>query len=261
MEKGHEPDRPAEDESRRVSEGLRLNRYLALAGVASRRAADEIIAAGRVTLNGEVCRKPGARVGENDHVKVDARHIQPKRSTTVLLHKPPGLVCSNSDELGRKTVASLLPDSLRHLAHVGRLDRDSEGLLVLTNDGSLAFRLTHPSHRVEKEYVVSLDRAIDDYALARMVSGVHTPEGKLTAKATRRISARRIQVILDHGVKRQIRIMFAALGFEVVRLVRTRIGELRDDLLVPGQWRLLNAPEIEALLGTRRRKPKKPRKR
>ncbi len=238
-----------------MSEGLRLNRYLALAGVASRRGADEIIAAGRVTLNGEVCQKPGVRVGENDHVKVDARRVQPKRFTTILLHKPQGLVCSKSDEFGRRTVDSLLPDSLGHLAHVGRLDRDSEGLLVLTNDGSLAYRLTHPSHSVEKEYVVNLDRAIDDFALERMVSGVHTPEGKLTAKSARRISARRALVILDHGVKRQIRIMFSALGFEVVRLVRTRIGAMRDATLAPGEWRLLNPGEIETLL-VNTRKPR-----
>jgi 23S rRNA pseudouridine2605 synthase len=244
-----------------VSEGLRLNRYLALAGVASRRGADELVAAGRVVLNGEVCTKPGVRVGEGDYVKVDGRRVQPKRFTTVLVHKPRGLVCSKSDELGRKTVDSLLPTTLRHLAHVGRLDRDSEGLLVLTNDGSLAYRLTHPSHRVEKEYVVTLDHAIDDFALARMVSGVHTPEGKLVAKSTRRLSARRILVILDHGVKRQIRIMFSALGFEVVRLVRTRIGALSDATLAPGEWRMLNAGEIETLLGTRRKPRKNPGRR
>ena len=241
-----------------MSEGLRLNRYLALAGVASRRGADEMIAAGRVSLNGKVCLKPGTRVGEGDHVKLDGHRVQPKRFTTILLHKPRGVVCTKSDELGRKGVASLLPRNLRHLAHVGRLDRDSEGLLVLTNDGSLAYRLTHPSHRVEKEYIVSLDRAIDEHALARMVSGVHTPEGKLTAKSAKRLSARRVQVILDHGVKRQIRIMFGALGYEVVRLVRTRIGALRDETLPPGEWRFLNAKDIEILLSAPRKSRRNP---
>jgi 23S rRNA pseudouridine2605 synthase len=231
-----------------LSDELRLNHWLALAGVASRRAADRLIAEGRVTVNGHLCHEPGLRVAPGAHVKVDGKRVQVRPRITLLMYKPRGFVCTKSDELGRQTIYALLPRAFRHLNHVGRLDRDSEGLLVLTNDGELARRLTHPSQAVEKDYLVTVNQALDEAVLARMVEGVHTRFGKLRAKAARRVSPRRARVILDHGVKRQLRLMFEALGFEVTKLVRTRIGSLGHPLPPPGAWRQLAATEVAALL-------------
>jgi 23S rRNA pseudouridine2605 synthase len=231
-----------------MSEGIRLNRYLAQSGVASRRACDQIIAEGRVSVNGNPVIAPGTRVAEDDHVKVDGRRVRPKAATTILLHKPRGLVCSKSDELGRDTIYSLLPGSHHRLNHVGRLDRDSEGLLVLTSDGDLARRLSHPSQEVEKEYLVTVGRSLDQDTIDRLVAGVYTDDGRLAAKSARRVSARRARVILTRGAKRQIRVMFSTLNFRVTKLVRVRIGSLLDDSLPPGKWRLLDAAEISSLL-------------
>ncbi len=247
-----------------MSGELRLNHLLALAGVASRRAADRLIAAGRVTVNGRVCLQPGARVAPAAHVKFDGHRVQVRPPLTLLLHKPRGFVCTKADELGRQTIYALLPPAFHHLNHVGRLDRDSEGMLVLTSDGALARRLTHPSHAVEKEYLVTVGQALDEAACARLVAGVATPSGRLRAKAARQVSPRRALVVLDHGVKRQLRLMFAALGHQVVRLVRIRIGNLARGLPPPGAWRRLSAAEVAALLAEPpgpRRDPRPPRSR
>lgn len=231
-----------------MSEEIRLNRFLARSGVASRRACDQIIAEGRVSVNGNPVTTPGTRVTADDHVKVDGRRVRPQVPTTILFHKPRGLVCSKSDELGRDTIYSLLPGSHRRLNHVGRLDRDSEGLLVLTSDGDLARKLTHPSQGVEKEYLVTVDRSLDRDTIDRLVAGIYTPDGRLVAKAARRVSPRRAAVILTHGAKRQIRVMLSTLNYRVTKLVRIRIGSLRDDSLQPGKWRLLDPAEFQALL-------------
>jgi 23S rRNA pseudouridine2605 synthase len=231
-----------------LSAGPRLNRFLALAGIASRRHAGRLIADGRVTVNGSICCDPAAPVAPTDHVKVDGRRVSAQRLLTIVLNKPREFVCTKSDELGRATIYSLLPGALRHLNHVGRLDRDSEGLLILTNDGTLARRLTHPSQAIEKEYLVTLNQAVDERVLTSLTAGVRTTEGPLQAKAACRISPRRAAVTLDHGVKRQLRVMFASLGFRVTRLVRVRIGCFGDDQLPPGRWRHLSPAEIAALL-------------
>jgi len=231
-----------------MSEEIRLNRFLAQSGVASRRACDQIIAEGRVTVNGEPCITPGSRVTEEDSVKLDGRRVRPQAATTILFHKPRGLVCTKSDELGRETIYSLLPGSFHRLNHVGRLDRDSEGLLVLTSDGDLARKLTHPSQGIEKEYRVTVDRALDHATIDRLVAGIFTPEGRLAAKAAQRVSARRAVVVLTHGAKRQIRVMFSTLNYRVTKLVRVRIGSLIDNSLRPGKWRLLDPAQTTSLL-------------
>jgi 23S rRNA pseudouridine2605 synthase len=157
-------------------------------------------------------------------------------------------VCTRSDELGRQTIYSLLPPSLHALHHVGRLDTDSEGMLILTNDGDLSQRLMHPSKSVEKEYLVTANQAFENAHLDQFLSGVFTEEGKLKAKSIERISARRIKVILDHGAKRQIRVMFEALGYQVTKLLRVRIGNLWLGDLEPAQFAILNRKEIAMLL-------------
>jgi 23S rRNA pseudouridine2605 synthase len=232
-----------------MSEGVRLNKYLASCGIGSRRACDELIASGRVDVNGAPCIKLATRVTETDSVRVDGKRVFPKEEIVVIFHKPRGYVCTRSDELGRDTIYSLLPASLHALHHVGRLDTDSEGMLILTNDGDLSQQLMHPSKSVEKEYLVTSNQAFENAHLDQFLAGVFTEEGKLKAKHIERISARRIKVVLDHGAKRQIRVMFEALGYQVTKLLRVRIGNLWLGDLETGRWAVLNAKEIKMLLG------------
>jgi pseudouridine synthase len=245
-----------------MSEGIRLNKFLASCGVGSRRKCDELIQAGRIEVNGQPCINLGTRVTDEDAVRVDGKRIRQKTAVVVALHKPRGFVCSRNDELGRETIYSLLPVRLRSLHHVGRLDLDSEGLLILTNDGDLTQRLMHPSQSVEKEYLVTADQAFQGEHLDQFLEGIHTPDGKLRAKAIERMSPRRIKVILDHGAKRQIRVMLEAMGYKAMKLLRVRIGALWLGDLAAGAHAVLQASEIAMLLGqedrpTARREPKK----
>lgn len=233
-----------------MKDGTRLNKYLASCAVGSRRACDELIQTGHIEVNGSPCTNLGTRIQSGDHVKVDGRRVTPRVETIVAFHKPRGYVCSREDELGRDTIYALLPASLHALHHVGRLDRDSEGLLILTNDGDLSQRLMHPSKSVEKEYLVTANQAFENAHLDQFLEGVYTEGGKLRAKAIERLSPRRIKVVLDHGAKRQIRLMFETMGYSVTKLLRVRIGQLWLGDLEPGQWAVLNPPEVAMLLGS-----------
>jgi len=232
-----------------MKEGSRLNKYLASCAVGSRRNCDELIQAGRVEVNGQPCLNMGTRIGPGDHVRVDGKRVTPREATIVAFHKPRGYVCTREDELGRETIYALLPESLRALHHVGRLDRDSEGLLILTNDGDLSQVLMHPSKSVEKEYLVTANQAFESTHLDQFLAGVYTTEGKLKAKSIERLSPRRLSVVLDHGAKRQIRVMFESLGYQVTKLLRVRIGGLWLGDLEPGRWAILNRQEVAMLLG------------
>jgi len=232
-----------------MKEGTRLNKFLASCAVGSRRNCDDLIQAGRVEVNGQPCLNMGTRIGPGDHVRVDGKRMTPRETTIVAFHKPRGYVCTREDELGRETIYALLPESLRALHHVGRLDRDSEGLLILTNDGDLSQILMHPSKAVEKEYLVTANQAFEGPHLDQFLAGVYTTEGKLKAKSIERLSPRRLSVVLDHGAKRQIRVMFEALGYQVTKLLRVRIGGLWLGDLEPGRWAILNRVETAMLLG------------
>lgn len=225
-------------------ETTRLNKYLAACGIDSRRGCDALILEGRVEVNGHPCLKPGTQVKEGDHVRVDGKRVTLRRTTTILLNKPRGFVCSKDDEMGRDTIYGLLPVALQHLHHVGRLDADTEGLLLLTNDGDLTQRLMHPRNKVEKEYLVTSNQPYLQEHLDLFLSGVYTAEGKLSAKSLRRMSARRISMVLDQGAKRQIRVMHEALGYQVTKLVRVRIGTLWGGDLEVGRHQLLGPEEI-----------------
>jgi len=231
-----------------MNQGNRLNKFLASCGVGSRRACDALIKAGRVEINGAPCINMGTRVNEGDHVKVDGRRVVPKNQTTIAFHKPRGYVCTREDELGRDTIYTLMPGALHSLHHVGRLDRDSEGLLILTNDGDLSQRLMHPSKSVEKEYLVTANQSFENVHLDQFLEGIYSEGGKLRAKAVDRLSARRIRIVLDHGSKRQIRVMFEALGYQVTKLLRVRIGSLWLGDLEPGRWATLTDQEIGMLM-------------
>jgi len=240
-----------------AKEGTRLNKYLASCAVGSRRACDELIQAGRVEVNGSPCINMGTRISAGDHVRVDGKRVTPRDVSIVAFHKPRGYVCTREDELGRDTIYSLLPATMHALHHVGRLDRDSEGLLILTNDGDLSQQLMHPSKSVEKEYLVTSDQAFENQHLDQFLEGVYTEGGKLKAKHIERLSARRIRIVLDHGAKRQIRVMFETLGYQVTKLLRVRIGELWLGDLEPGRFALLNEREVEMLLGHKPEEAKK----
>ncbi len=234
---------------------VRLNKFLALCGYESRRAADRLIAEGRVEVNGKAVDTPGLRVMPTDFVKVDGRRATPQEEVVILLNKPRGYVCSREAQGAAGTVYDLLPAKYRHANYVGRLDADSEGLLIFTNNGSMCQSLAHPSGGVEKEYWVTLDQAFDSSVLIQLLKGVRIPEGQAKAKYVSRLSARRACVVLEQGLKRQVRQMFACLGLRVKKLVRVRIGSLWGGDLEPGHCQLMTAEQIEqAGTNPRRRK-------
>lgn len=225
---------------------MRLNRFLAQAGVGSRRSSEDLVRAGRVTVNGELVTNLATQIGQKDAVKVDGRLVRAQRSLTALLHKPPGYICSASDESGRETIFDLLPRNWPRLFHVGRLDKESEGLLIVTNDGDLALQLTHPKFKIEKEYEVDVDRPFSFEDREKLLKGFHILGGRAKAERLNKLSSTRLRIVLRQGIKRQIRLMLYELGYEVKRLVRTRIGKITLDV-PPGKWRLLSEAEIASL--------------
>ena len=229
------------------AQGTRLNKFLASCGVGSRRACDAMIQEGGVYVNNAICVNPATRVTSDDAVRVGKRIVTPRSTEVILFNKPRGLVCIAKDELGRETIYAALPQKLHHLKNVGRLDKESEGIIVLTNDGDLALSLTHPRQKVEKEYIVTLNQAFQNDVMDKLIAGVYTPEGRAAAKAVRRLSPRRVSVVLETGLKRQIRLMFEAVHLRVTKLVRVRIGSLGGGGLAPGEWYALEPNEIEAL--------------
>ena len=234
---------------------MRLNKFLASCGYESRRAADRLIAEGRVEVNGKAVDTPGLRVLPTDFVKVDGRHATPKEEVVLLLNKPRGYVCSRDAQGAIGTVYDLLPAKYRYANYIGRLDADSEGLLIFTNNGTLSQNIGHPTGGIEKEYWVTLDQAFDSSVLIQLLKGVRIPEGQAKAKYVSRLSARRACVVLEQGLKRQVRQMFSCLGLRVKKLVRVRIGSLWGGDLEPGHATLLDAEQISlATTNPRRRK-------
>jgi 23S rRNA pseudouridine2605 synthase len=226
---------------------LRLNRFLALAGLGSRRACEGLILNGEVEINGHITTNLATQVGLRDIVTVNGKEVSASKFQTIVLHKPPGVHCTRSDPKGRPTVYKLLAPQHKKLHYVGRLDADSEGLLVLTNDGDLTQQLTHPSHKVEKEYVVTLDKPCRSERVAELLAGIQLEEGLAKAEAIHVISPRRMVMVLQQGLNRQIRRMFTHMGYEVERLIRVRIGNLTLPDLKMGKWRVLDPKEINKL--------------
>lgn len=224
---------------------MRLNAYLARAGVASRRGADDLIKAGRVTVNGE----PGQLntfVSKADRVEVDGAEVRAQRLAYVLLHKPPGTVTTARDPQGRPTVVHLV-DVPERVVPVGRLDVDTTGALLLTNDGPLAHRLAHPRYGVEKVYVVDVDGAPDDRVLRALAEGVELDDGVTAPARVRRLGSSRIELTLHEGRNRQVKRMFDAVGHPVRRLHRSLYAGLSLEGLALGQWRELARDEIQRL--------------
>jgi 23S rRNA pseudouridine2605 synthase len=226
---------------------MRLNRFLAAAGVASRRKCDELIATGRVTINGRVCTDFSAQPGEGDHVKVGGKLVHAQRALTIAMHKPAGFVSTRSDPHARDTIFDLLPSRFPRLFNIGRLDAQSEGLLLLTNEGDLAQQLTHPRHQIEKEYEATLDRPWDHALAQKLLRGITLDGKRARISRLHSIGPTRLRVVLCQGLNQQIRRMFYAIGYEVKRLVRIRVGNLRLGQLPRGEWRALTKEELIAL--------------
>jgi 23S rRNA pseudouridine2605 synthase len=224
---------------------MRLNAYLARAGVASRRKADELIKAGRVTVNGEPGRL-NTFVESRDRVEVDGQAVTKQILAYVLLHKPAGVVTTASDPQGRRTVLDLVEHESR-VVPVGRLDADTTGALLLTNDGPLAHRLAHPRYGVEKTYVVEVQGEPDDAALGRLARGIELEEGPTAPAQARRLGPSRIELTIHEGRNRQVKRMFEAIGHPVRRLHRSAYAGLTLEGLEPGRWRELEPSEVGAL--------------
>jgi cytidylate kinase len=242
----------------------RLHAYLARAGVASRRAAERLIAEGRVTVNGRRAAIGQAIEPGTDAIEVDGESVAaPRECAYFALHKPAGMISSARDERGRPSVLRLLPSDGRRLWPAGRLDADSEGLMVVTDDGGWANRVLHPRHGTRREYAVLVHPAPDDALLARLRRGVVLDDGPAHLLAARRAApppevgrepgqeGTWLRVELGEGRKREVRRLFGAVGCDVLRLVRTRLGPLRLDGLRAGDWRPLSTAEVEALGGAR----------
>jgi 23S rRNA pseudouridine2605 synthase len=224
---------------------VRLNAYLARAGVASRRGADELIKAGRVTVNGE----PGQLntfVQSRDRVEVDGERVALQRLAYVLLHKPAGVVTTARDPQGRPTVVGLVPAEPR-IVPVGRLDADTTGALLLTNDGPLAHRLAHPRYGVEKVYEAEVEGEPDDEALDALRNGIELDDGATAPARVRRLGPNTIELALHEGRNRQVRRMLEAVGHPVARLHRSAYAGLTLEGLEPGRRRELEPSEVDAL--------------
>ncbi len=249
---------------REVQDGkVRLNRYLAMAGVCSRRAADELITGGRVEVNGTPAQELGLRIDPKvDEVAVDGEPVRQEKPVYVLFNKPTNVVCTNARHEQKKRVIDFLPDVRGRLFTVGRLDLDSEGLIIVTNDGGFAQRMTHPRFGMPKTYSVQLRGRIAQRDLDKARGGVWLAEGPtagMEVKVERAGNDRSsLRVVLREGKNREIRRVFAKLGFPVLELKRIRIGDLTLHGLKPGEWRFLAADEVADLtrLATTDAKPK-----
>jgi pseudouridine synthase len=225
---------------------VRLNAYLARAGVASRRKADELIKAGRVTVNGE----PGQLntfVAKRDRVELDGRQLQKQQLAYVLLHKPAGVVTTASDPQGRPIVVELVSQYETRLVPVGRLDADTTGALLLTNDGELAHRLAHPRYEVEKVYEAEVEGEPSDEAISRLVEGVELDDGLTAPAKARRLGPSKLELILHEGRKHQVKRMLVAVGHPVRRLHRSRYADLDLAGIEAGDARELEPGEVTRL--------------
>ena len=225
---------------------MRLNAYLARAGIASRRGSDDLIKQGRVKINDE----PGqlnTYVHPGDRVEVDGQPVAPQQLTYVLLNKPAGTVTTASDPQGRPTVVQLVDEVPERIVPVGRLDADTTGALLLTNDGALAHRLAHPRYGVEKVYEAEVEGDPADETLAKLCKGIELDDGPTSPATARRLGSGRVELAIHEGRKHQVKRMLAAVGHPVTRLHRSRYAGLTLEGLEPGQWRELEPSEVERL--------------
>ncbi len=231
---------------------MRINRYIASVGVCSRRKADELIANGNVKINGEVVTRLGTDVGEHDIVEVNGRRIKSEeKKVYVAVNKPLGYITSMNDEKNRATVADLVTDIQERIFPVGRLDYNTTGLIIMTNDGDLAYRISHPKHQIYKTYVVKAEGVVSNAKISKLRRGVDIG-GFVTSPAKVRVikqlkNVTIIEIMIREGKNRQVRKMFSAVGSRVLELERTAIGEIKLGRLMEGHYRKLTREEIEYL--------------
>jgi 23S rRNA pseudouridine2605 synthase len=240
----------------------RLNKYLAHAGVGSRRYCDDLIAQGRVRLDGQVVREMGTRIDpESQQVVVDGHAIEAERLVYWLVNKPRGYLCTNHDPAGRPRALDLVPHVSQRIYTVGRLDEDSEGLLLMTNDGDLAFKLMHPRFGVRKTYLVQVAGKPGRDDIAKLLEGVWLSDGHVKAKRVKRLRSQGdstwLEIVLAEGKNREVRRMLAKLEHKVMRLKRIAIGPLHIDRLPRGKSRKLKPDEVEQLRQSCERRPRK----
>ena len=232
---------------------VRLQKFLAEAGIASRRAAEKFILDGRVSVNGEIVRLLGTKVEPlHDKITVDGKPVRAKRKIYVALNKPRGCVCSHTDELNRPTIYELIPREWQIASSVGRLDFNSEGLIFLTNDGQFALRLTHPRYGVRKKYLATVEGEATAEMLRWFTRGIFDGGEKLKALSAKIISGSRKQSVVElelaEGKNREVRRLFESQNLAVKKLQRTQIGKIKLGELKPGKWRTLTETEIKTLL-------------
>ena len=232
---------------------VRLQKFLAEAGVASRRASEKIILEGRVSVNGRTVDELGGKVDPmHDRVTVDGEPVRAKRKIYVALNKPAGYVCSRRDEFERRTIGNLLPKEWTNLHSVGRLDFESEGLIFLTNDGEFSLRMTHPRYGVRKRYRATVEGRVEQEMLGRFTHGVFYQGERLKVEKARLLAANNstslVELELAEGKNREVRRLFESQGLTVVRLVRLQIGKIKLGELPTGKWRTLTESEINSLL-------------
>ncbi|MDD2221142.1 MAG: pseudouridine synthase [Clostridia bacterium] len=234
------------------NQGEKLQKVIAAHGLTSRRGAEALIRAGKVTVNGQVVTEQGLRVTSRDEIRVNGELLSVKPSLRyILLHKPAGWITSMADENGRRTVCDLLTDVPERVYPVGRLDYDTSGLLLLTNDGELANRLTHPSHNVEKNYSVLIKGKISNEAIKKLRDGVELSDGQTSPAKVRRLREKEqgsiIEITIHEGRNRQIRRMVDAVGYEVIHLKRIALANLNLTDLPLGKYRDLTDKELALL--------------
>ena len=232
---------------------VRLQKFLAEAGVASRRASEQLIVEGRVSVNGHKVQELGTKVDPlHDRVSVDGHAVTVKRKIYIALNKPRGLICSRKDEQDRPTIHDLLPKEWAHLHSVGRLDFNSEGLLFLTNDGEFSLRLTHPRYGVRKKYVATVEGRLEAEILGRFTRGLTYLGEQLKAEKARLVSVSNatsvVELELAEGKYHEVRRLFESQGRTVTRLQRVQIGKIKLGELRVGRWRTLTEAEIKSLM-------------
>lgn len=231
---------------------MRLQKYMSMCGVGSRRKNEEYILAGRVAINGHVITELGTKVDpDHDEVVFDGRKLHLEQTVTIALNKPVAVMCTNHDPEGRLTIQEFVKDIPVHLYHIGRLDYDTEGLLLMTNDGELANLMMHPRHEIRKVYHVYCEGVLQDKELKKLREGVLLDDG-MTAPAGIRVidcndKKSELMVTIHEGRNRQVRRMFAAVGHTVIKLRRERIGTISLKGLRTGAWRVLSEQEVETL--------------
>ena len=230
---------------------MRINKYIASSGFCSRRKADELIEAGRVCVNGEVVKLLGYEIRTKDKVSIDNKPLRTMKLEYYRFYKPTGYITTSSDEKGRKTIYDILPDEMSHLNPVGRLDKDSSGLLILTNDGNLVYELTHPSIKVAKVYRVTVDAFLKVEDLERLASGIELEKGKIAYCDCEIIERKKDETLLEitlyQGMNRQIRRMIEFLGHNVIHLKRIRHATIDLVGLKKGQFKAIKPKQIKEL--------------